>query len=353
MSAVRLVATTIAAALKPTAVLDHYGIKYKRCGAELRTRQCSACGQRASDAVAINVDSGMWCCHRCSARGDIFALVAGYAGLDAKLDFPKVKALAAEIAGISTTTFDPELVRRLDERRQQEEQRRVQDEAGRAAAAASMPARWEALDRRSIVGERYLKGRGLDPADLRQRGDVVRYAPDGHPAMALRDLETGAIDGIQYRRLHGEIKLVCEKGSRIAGSALFGKPSDIDLDGVDVAVIVEGLADTLAAVVAFPGCAIFGAPGAGQMSRIAAAVAPRVLAARGWLMLTADDDDTGIDNASDAVAEAVKAGLRLANSDAGLNGASTVRIVDIGAHHDLADAYAAGWRNEWPNQVAP
>lgn len=339
----------ILAELRPAAVPEHYGIKFKICGDELRTRHCPACGQRSTDAVAINVDSGLWCCHVCGARGDVFALVAGYAGLDARRDFVKVKELAAQIAGISSAASDPDLVRRLAERRRQEELRRVQEQAERAAAVASMPARWEALDRRSLVGERYLEGRGLDPSELRH---VVRFSPQGDPALALRDLETGTVTGIQYRKLHGEPKLISEKGSRIAGSALHGKLTDIDPDGVDVAVIVEGLADTLAAALAFPGCAIYGAPGAGQMARIAAAVAPRVAAARGWLLMTVDADSTGIAAGSDAIVEAVRGGLRLADGDAGLDGAGTIRLIDLGDHHDLADAYAAGWRYTWPGQVA-
>ena len=342
----------ITAALTPSAVLEHAGIKYQRRGAELRTRQCPACGQRNRDAVSINATTGLWCCHRCGVRGDVFALVGGLAGVDVARNYPRVLELAAEIAGITTSAgSDPGVVRRLDERRRLDEQRRARDDAERAAAIAGMPTKWEALDRRSLVGERYLLSRGDDPTELRRR-DAVRFSPGGDLAVALRDLESGAIVGIQYRRLEGEPKLISEKGSRLAGAALFGKPSDIDPDGVDVAVIVEGLADTLAAVLMFPSCAVFGAPGAGQMARIASAVAPRVAAARGWLMLTADNDKTGIAAASDAVVEAAKAGLRLVDGDAGLDGASTIRLIDIGDHHDLADAYGAGWRYQWPGTVA-
>ena len=334
-------------------VLDHHGIKYARRGNELRTSVCPACGQRSRDCVAINVATGVWSCHAHGCKGDLFAEVAGYAGLDIKRDYPAVLKLAAQIAGMSPGGEpDPELERKLAERRRADAERAARVEAERQASIAAMPARWDGLDRRSLVGERYLVGRGIDATELRNRGDVVRFSPSGDPAVALRDLESGAIVGIQYRTLHGESKLRAERWSQLAGSALFGRLTDIDPEGVDVAIVVEGLADTLVGCLAFPGCAVYGAPGAGQMARIAAAVAPRIVAARGWLLLAADNDDAGIGNASDAIVEAVRAGLRLAEPDAGIDGASTIRLIDIGEHHDLADAFAAGWRYQWPKAVA-
>ena len=341
-------AKQIAGELRGSVVLDHYGVKFTTRGDELRTRQCGACGQRSRDAVSINVATGKWCCHRCGEKGDLLRLVALFSGLDVAREFPRVVELAAQIAGIDASAPDPEIERGRAERRKADEERRARARAEANAVRAAMSSRWAALSTTHPSGERYLAGRGLDPRELRRAGDVVRYSPSGDPAVALRDLETGAIVGMQYRRLTGEPKIIAERGSQLAGSALLGRSSDIDPEGADVAVIVEGLADTLAAVLAFPGCAVFGAPGAGQMARIAAAVAPRVRVARGWLLLLADNDETGTDNASDAIAEVVRAGLQLAHEGAGIDGASTVRLVDIGAHHDLADAYAAGWRNPWP-----
>ena len=55
--------------------------------------------------------------------------------------------------------------------------------------------------------------------------------------------------------------------------------------GIDVAVVVEGLADTLAGILAFDKCVVFGAPGAAQMPGVIAAVARRVVECRGWLLL--------------------------------------------------------------------
>ncbi len=336
----------------PAAVCERFEVRFKLSGNELRTRQCPTCGQRSTECVAINASTGLWHDHAHSCRGDVFSLIAGYAGLHPERDFAAVLEIAAQICGVSDTQYNPENNRQIEARRRADQERRRAVEAERAAALASMPARWESLSRRSQTGEAYIDGRGPSAAELRLRGDVVRYSASGEPAVALRDLVTGAIVGIQYRCLSGGQKLRAEKGSQLAGSALFGKLSDIDSDGVDIAVLCEGLIDTLTVVVEFPGCAVFGAPGAGQMARIAAAVAPKIAAVRGWLLVVADDDAAGIGGASDAVVEAVKAGLRLEDDDAGLDGASSVRVVDLGAHHDLTDAYAAGWRYQWPERVA-
>ena len=179
----------------------------------------------------------------------------------------------------------------------------------------------------------------------------MRFAPSGDPAVALRDLATGVVAGIQYRTLAGEPKLRAERGSQLAGSALFGRVADLDPEGADVAIIVEGLADTLAAVLAFPGCAVLGAPGWAQLEAVAGAVAPRVAAVRGWLLVTVDDDEKGIEGASAAVVAAARAGLGIARPEAGAGSAGSVRLVELGAHHDLADAYAAGWRWAWPEMT--
>lgn len=332
--------------------LDHFGKRYRPRGRELKTHDCPACGHRSRpDAVSINTADGRWQCKARGCKGDVFALVAGYAGLDIKRDFPAAINLTASIAGLSDDP-DPERDRRIAEARQRAEEISKRERAERAELLATMPARWSALDRRSLRGERYLAGRRIEPSALRTRGDVVRFSPNGDPAVALRDLETGAIVGIQYRCLDGATKLRAERGSQLAGSALLGAPCDIDAEGVDVAIIVEGLADTLAACLAFPTCAVFGAPGAGQMARIAAAVAPRIAAVRGWLLIAVDDDSAGIGNASDAIVAAVGAGLHLAEADSRLDTDGAVDVVDIGAHHDLAEAFAAGWRYQFPGQVA-
>jgi hypothetical protein len=119
-----------------------------------------------------------------------------------------------------------------------------------------------------------------------------------------------------------------------------GRVTDIDPDGVDVAVLVEGVTDSIAAALAFDTCAIVGANGWCQMPRVAAAVAPRLVAARGWLLVAVDKDEQGIAGAGDAIGTAMDAGLELGKS---------VRAVELGVHKDLADAWRAGWRWTWPD----
>lgn len=337
-------------ALDATTVLESQGIDFRVHGDELRTNQCPACGQRNREAISVNADTGLWRCFRCLAHGDVYDLIAGFAGFDIKREFLKVLALARAIAGVGDE-IDPAFQQLLAERQQLATERRAAAAEKRARARARMPQTWAALMPRHAGGEAYLRDeRRIDPAALRMVGpDVLRYSSRGEPAVAVRDLETGAIVGIQQRRvLPGEPKTPVEPGSQLAGSALHGRIDTLDADGVDVAVLVEGLSDTLAALLAFPGCAVFGAPGHEHLETITQALAPRIAAIRGWLLMVPDDDEQGARSTAAAIQAAQEAGLRLAVDNCGIEGASTIRLVDLGTHHDLADAWRSGWRWTWP-----
>ena len=350
----KLDTATIREALVPAAILDHFEIEYREARDQLYTRTCPACGERSRESMCIHATSSLWQCQRCSAHGDGLALVAGYAQIDIKTQFRRVLEVAASIAGIGPdlSPADREVI--AERRRQAAARAEIQSQRA-AAARARMPATWEALEKRSVVGEGYLRDRGLDPKALRECG-IVRYTRDGDPALPLRDLVTGEIVGIQHRSLQPDKpKLLCFRGSQLAGSFLHGKITDLDPDGVDVAVVVEGLADTLAAWLSFSGCAIFGAPGAAQIPAIVEAVAQRVALCRGWLLLTVDNDKVGEKGAVQAILAAEEVGLKLAPANAGLNGTSEVRLVRLGKnlggiyHHDLADAVKRSrWRWERP-----
>ena len=348
----KLDTATIRDALVPASVLDHFEITYREARDELYTRSCPVCGERSRDSVGVHAASGVWKCQRCSAHGDILALVAGYAQLDIKTQFRRVLEIASAIAGIGSD-LSPVDRALIEERRRQAASRSEIQKQRAAAACERMPAMWESLETRDVRGESYLRDRGLDPRALRL---LVRYTRDGNPALPLRDLATGQIVGIQQRNLDPlKPKLLCFSGSRLAGSALAGRLTDLDPDGVDVAVVVEGLADTLVASLAFTGCAVFGAPGAAQIPAVVTAVATRVAACRGCLLLVVDGDDVGVNASVQAVLAAEGVGLRLAPSEAVAPKASEVRLVRLGKslddklHHDLADAWSRSrWRWTWP-----
>jgi hypothetical protein len=224
-----------------------------------------------------------------------------------------------------------------------------------AAAAARVPLLWSAREPyHSDKGEPYLARRGLDPARLIASG-AVRFRADGSPCVLLHDLDTGAPVNIVTRQIDGDSKVLTldirrtlgkreAVGSHSTLGSLVGRVGDLDTagEGADVAILVEGVADTLAAVLAFPGCVVIGANGWYRMADIAAAIAPRVVEARGWLLVGVHADKEGIAGATRAIRAAVDAGLEIDR---------TVDTIDIGEHKDLADAWSAGWRWTWPDRL--
>ncbi len=342
----RLEADTVRAALRVPAVLARFGVEY-RDRPEIRLAVCPACGQRQRRAsVVIDRESGRWIHHGgassagASCRGDAFDLVAAYAGLDARRDFPRVLELAAQIAGVTeyTSLSDLREIRARSARKQATYERELA--AKRSAATAAVPGRWGSLARRSVEGERYLTDRGLDPLELIAR-DVVRFDHDD-PAVALH-AHDGAIVNIARRRRDpaADVKAPVLANCTTDG-ILVGRVDEIDCSGggPDVAVLVEGITDTLAGVLAFSGCVVAGAHCADRLPHVADAVAPRLVAARGWLLIVPHvDGGKGEECAANAVRVASRAGLRLDES---------IHLVDVRPHKDLADAVRAGWRWRWP-----
>lgn len=335
-------------------ILDRFGAEYRN-GRNITLRECPSCKRRQRRAaVKIHRDTGLWIHHSgpgAACKGDALDLLGAFAGLD-RSRFPELLELAASIAGISADTHPDELARIRAEHQAAREARERRAAEQRAAAEATVPAQWGALDRRHLRGERYLADRGLDPAALRRRGDVVRFYPDGAPAALLHGFDGRPIN-IARRQIDREPKILTldiahalglddddVDGSFSTTGTLVGRIGDIDPDGVDAAILVEGLTDSLAAALAFDTCAIVGASGWYQMSRVAAAIAPRLVEARGWLLVAVDDDEQGITGASNAIRAAMDAGLVLRKS---------VRAIELAPHHDLADAWRAGWRWRWPD----
>jgi hypothetical protein len=358
----KLDAEDVRARLRVADVLNRFGVQY-RDRAQIRLSTCPLCGKRQRRAAFLVDRETGDCIHHSGpdasgapCKSDIFGLTAALAGINVRTEFPRVLELAAEIAGIAPDHDPAELARARAEYRTRVEASARQAAVERAAAEERVPELWLERERRHLRGERYLADRGLDPAALRACGDVVRYRiADGAPSVQLHDLETGAPINILTRQLDREPKVIsldirrtlgCHdvRGSHSTVGTLGGRIGDLDTagEGADVAILVEGVADTLAALLAFPGCVVLGASGWHHMEAIAAAVTPRVVQARGWLLVGVHDDEQGKCGAVRAMHAAIAAGLVLDES---------IDTIDIGAHKDLADAWRVGWRWEWPERL--
>ena len=332
----RLSIEHVLALLTPENVIAACALDVKQRGRAWRFKTCPGCGAKMKRNHAAIYRRGrdgasVWTHHGHPCGGDMLDLIAAAHDIDRKRELPKLLELAAGIAGIMPSS--PDIERRIAERIATDRARHERDLIERATAQAAMSSRWESLDRRSLVGEHYLQGRGFNPDELRAQGDIIRYAESGDVALAMRSFDDDTIVGIHYRAPIGK-GFHCEPWSEPDGSALIGRLGELDRDGVDVAVVVEGLADSLAARLAFTGCAVFGAAGAAHLDTVTTAVANR-----SWMLLVVDDDDTGVENGADAIIAAQAAGLELDRN---------FLLVDIGEQHDLADAYKAGWRWTWP-----
>lgn len=338
----RLTADAVRALLTPSMVLDHFEIK-RSGNVQLAVNLCPSCGQLKRASVSIHRETGSWKCHHCGTGGGVIALAAGYAGIDIHDDFYRALGFAAAIAGIPRGVDDEDYAQLLAESKQRRAEVAAREKEARARSVAHMPSTWNLLDRRSFRGESYLRGRNIDSDALRDL-DLVRYRASGDPGVALRDLTTGKVVGIQYRCLSGDAKLLCSTGSQVVGSALLGHLGDLATRRV--AVLVEGLADSLVARLLWPDAAIFGAPGAGQLEGISTIIAPEIAKRGGVLILVPDNDEVGTKAGARAVIAAQKAGLELAES-AEPNGKDgrKILVADLGDHHDLAAAWTCGyWR---------
>lgn len=199
---------------------------------------------------------------------------------------------------------------------------------------------WNDLARGDDRGRAYLESRALWP-DVLEAAGVVRYMRSGAPAVALRHLAIGAaVVNVVSRTLPpavaaGRPKALGQRGMPTSG-VLVGDLDEIHF-GRD-AVVCEGIADSLAAVLAWPFAVVCGAHGAGRLAEVAAEVAARVAETGGRMWLVADDDVTGVKAGAAACQAAIAAGLRL-----GVD-LMVLEAVDLDGHHDLAAGWAAGWR---------
>jgi hypothetical protein len=148
----RLDAGTVRSMTRATAVLDHFAEPYHD-RPEIRLARCPACGhqsRRGRESFVVDGESGDWIHHGgaradgTACRGNVLGLVAAFAGLDIRRDFPRVLEIAASIAGITPDTNAAEVERLCAERQAERRarERRVAEE--RARGEAMIPALWDA-----------------------------------------------------------------------------------------------------------------------------------------------------------------------------------------------------------------
>lgn len=325
----------VALALTPHAVLRHFGLQMRPAGDELRGRLCPACGMRNRESVALNATTGRWTCFAHGCSGDLFAFLAGCLGLDVRRDWVRVLEAGAEIAGVSPT-IDPEELERIRRRQiEHEAQVRIRAQAARERqdreARTRAAVEWRSLARHasSPEGERYLRGRGLNPQRLLEAG-AIRYYPSGDIATPLWSLDDGELVNVVRRRCTpGDPKVRGLATCPSAGS-LGGRLQDITRGLV---VVTEGVADTWTAITAWPDAAVLGAHGAGNVPRVVEAAAPRILKAGARVVLVPHRDAAGAQAVQRAHERLKAAGV----------GGERVEELDL-RHKDLNDAWRAGWR---------
>ncbi len=328
----RLEREAVLASLTVSAVLAHFGIEGKVRGCEIRFALCPACGGRSRpDTVGMNVDTGQWRDYAHGCKGDLLAFVALAAGLDIKRSFPEVLALAADIAGVSPGVDHRALVRMAEEREVRDRELAKARAKTRLIASHAAAGIWREASERSRRGEDYLAGRGLDPAALIERG-AVRFL-DGDPVVALWS-SAGNVINVVRRRVAGEPKVRGLKDCATAGT-LVGRISTI-LPGRAV-VITEGVADSLAAVLAWPDAVVLGAHGASNLDVIGLVLSK--LAPQSLVTIVPHRDAPNPQHPLGVGLEcATKAACWM------INAKMPTTMIDLAPHKDLADAWAAGWR---------
>lgn len=321
---------------------------------EIESQSCPRAQHNRRRSCVIDVRRGVWNCLACCQGGDMIDMVAAARGLDIRRQFGEVLAAAAALTGVRPVSADPfdaerrraEVAARAAAERRRIAREEAEDAARQAEAIALAAATWPTLPLESERGEAYLRSRGLDPEPLRGH---VRYPGDGI-AVALHD-RAGAVRNIVTRRYP---ELVTDEDDRKAigrlacpsAGTLLGTVADLG-EGFDVAVITEGVFDTIAAALTWPTCVALGAHGAGQMASVATVAARRlrelreagVIRGPGALYIVPHFDDAGVREGIAAVQAARAEGLELDRD---------LHLVDLDHHNDLADALAAGWTWSWP-----
>lgn len=299
----------------------------------------------------IDPDRRLWICNCCGIGGNLYTLIGHKLGLKTRgSDFLKIKAVAAEIAGVSARQLTAEEraqhIAAAHEKRERDERERMSRlQFERAWAIEHATAYWNALPTRNRDGEAELRRRGLLGA--LERG-LVRFDPLGEWLSAgVKDSiaipvysADGKIVNVRRRRLpryvHGpdgqRFSPVHSYISDYGYGTYVGAVTDVQA-GRDV-VVAEGFADSLTGALAWPSAIVIGAQSCSNLPELAKHIAPRVARYGGRMLVCPHRDNDGIRHAACAGEIAIGAGLRLDE---------TLLIVSYPGD-DLNDSWRAGWR---------
>jgi hypothetical protein len=329
----------VRAALTPRAVLNHLGLKFRDAGKHHILNLCFQCGQATSDPFKVHIQTGLFCCFKCSVKGDLLALLAGFLAMDTRADFVQLVQVAAGIANVDPCVDVEERERQLQAAREREAARRIEWEAERARqrqdARTHAANQWRMLQNNAPrAGTEYLRRRGLDPSFLVENRYVHFYA-NGDIAVELFDLEDGELVNVVRRVLApvgDQPKVLGLKGCPNSGT-LVGRKQEIAARSI--VMLTEGVFDSLTAISLWPDRVVAGAHGASCMPAIAESLAPRILQTGAQLWLVPHDDETGRACAGKAIEAAKRCGLV---------GGRSLFVLKLSDHKDLNAARMAGWR---------
>lgn len=303
------------------AVIAHYGLTVRRCGGdEVESAWCPRRLDHSRRAFSLNVSTGLWQCFACDYGGNLIQLVMELEGKG----FAEALPIAAQIAGVLPGMAMQPVSRK------RETPVEADVDARRRAAITKATERWDRLAKYDARGETYLKGRGLQAACF---PSLVRFRANGDPAIVLRTADDQIVN-VVTRHIDGEPKVRGQKDCPTAGTFCHAL-TDLE-PGRDV-VLVEGWADSLTAIFAFPSARVLGAHGANQLERIARAAAPRVGELGGRVLIVPHNDTAGARAADLAITACVAVGLEFGRR---------VHVVDLGSHKDLNVAWQKGWRHD-------
>ncbi len=184
---------------------------------------------------------------------------------------------------------------------------------------------WDRLLGGDPAGEAYLAGRGILDVPI-----VIRFNRAGEPCIPLWTSNGCMVNVVRRRIRGGEPKVAGLKDCPTLGTFCHS----LDQVAGGLVVLVEGWADSLTALLAWPGARILGAHGAGNMRKLAAPVVAACLKHGARLLVVPHEDEAGERAATDVRDVAVAAGMTELN----------LGMVDLGGHKDLNDAWRAGWK---------